>query len=160
MSIFTHDGRAALAKLVLSRPLHLALGDGGDDVPLPPLDYDAHFLRREIGRKAASRVLHVFPDENGILVLPGGKKYSMSETPTRHLYMEFLFDYNEGVGSAVREIGLFMDTRPIPDQPQGKTYFLPNESEDRGVLLLLEYPENPDIYNPQKKGSYEIVLSF
>ena len=53
MSIFTHAGRATLAEIVLSRPIHLALGLGEDSwgTPPPAPDYDVTTLRREIGRK-------------------------------------------------------------------------------------------------------------
>ncbi len=159
MSIFTNAGRAVLADLVASRPLHLALGDGGDEQILPQPDYDAKSLIGEIGRKAVARVLFVVPDDNGVLILPGDKRYAMSESPTRHLYLDFAFDYDDGVGGQVREIGVFVDTKAV-DGMENKSFLLPDEIEERGELLLLEHLEDPDTYNPRKKGSYEIVLSF
>ena len=113
MSIFTHAGRAALAEIVLSRPIHLALGLGEDSwgAPPPAPDYDVTTLRREIGRKKLFRGLFVHPDDHGTLILPGDRKYSISDTPTRHLYLQFLFDYNEGAGGAIRELGLFLNTK-------------------------------------------------
>ncbi len=162
MSIFTHAGRAALAEIVLSRPIHLALGLGEDSwgAPPPAPDYDVTTLRREIGRKKLFRGLFVHPDDHGTLILPGDRKYSISDTPTRHLYLQFLFDYNEGAGGAIRELGLFLNTKAKADLPPTQTFFRPEELENGGTLLLLEHLENPDTYNPQKKGEYETVLSF
>ena len=75
MSIFTHAGRAALAEIVLSRPIHLALGLGEDSwgTPPPAPDYDVTTLRREIGRKKLFRGLFVHPDDHGTLILPGDR---------------------------------------------------------------------------------------
>ncbi len=162
MSIFTHAGRAALAEIVLSRPIHLALGLGEDGwgTPPPAPDYDVIALRREIGRKKLFRGLFVHPDDHGTLILPGDRKYSISDTPTRHLYLQFIFDYNEGAGGAIRELGLFLNTKARADLPPTQTFFRPEELENGGTLLLLEHLENPDTYNPQKKGEYETVLSF
>ena len=162
MSIFTHAGRAALAEIVLSRPIHLALGLGEDGwgTPPPAPDYDVIALRREIGRKKLFRGLFVHPDDHGTLILPGDRKYSISDTPTRHLYLQFIFDYNEGAGGAIRELGLFLNTKAKADLPPTQTFFRPEELENGGTLLLLEHLENPDTYNPQKKGEYETVLSF
>ena len=162
MSIFTHAGREALAEMVLSRPIHLALGLGEDGwgTPPPVPDYDVVALRREIGRKKLFRGLFVYPDDHGVLVLPDDRKYSISDTPTRHLYLQFLFDYNEGSGGAIRELGLFLNTQPRADLPPTQTFFRPDELENVGTLLLVEHLEHPDTYNPQKKGEYEIVLSF
>lgn len=162
MSIFTHAGRAALAEIVLSRPIHLALGLGEDSwgTPPPAPDYDVVALKREIGRKKLFRGLFVHPDDHGTLILPGDRKYSISDTPTRHLYLQFLFDYNEGAGGAIRELGLFLNTKAKADLPPTQTFFRPEELENGGTLLLLEHLENPDTYNPQKKGEYETVLSF
>ena len=162
MSIFTHAGRAALAEMVLSRPIHLALGLGEDSwgTPPPAPDYDVIALRREIGRKKLFRGLFVHPDDHGVLILPGDRKYSISDTPTRHLYLQFIFDYNEGSGGAIRELGLFLNTKAKADLPPTQAFFRPEELENGGTLLLLEHLENPDTHNPQKKGEYETVLSF
>ena len=162
MSIFTHAGRAALAEIVLSRPIHLALGlgEGNWGTPPPAPDYDVTTLRRELGRKKLFRGLFVPPDDHGVLILPGDRKYSISDTPTRHLYLQFIFDYNEGAGGTIRELGLFLNTKAKAGVPPIQTFFRPEELESGGTLLLLEHLENPDTYNPQKKGEYETVLSF
>lgn len=162
MSIFVNAGRAAVADMVIRRPIHLAIGAGlaeWDTAP-PELDYDTTALANEIGRKRVHRALFVAPDDKGPLELPGGKRYAISDTPTRHLYLEFLFAYGEGTASAVKEIGVFVGTKTKETVPMDQSYLSPGDIADGGSLLLLEYPADPEHYNPAKKGSYEVVLSL
>jgi hypothetical protein len=162
MSIIPYSGRAAIAQAIFSMPIHLAIGSGDDsweETP-PPLDYDATALTHETGRKVLHRGLYVYPDDQGEIILPNDRRYSASLTPTRYLYLQFLFDYNEGVGFYLRELGIFVNTTYKAPPQQGQTYFTPDEIEDPGMLLYLNYPQDPDRYNPQKKGGYEVVIVF
>ena len=159
MSIFVHDGRARMAELVYSCPIHLAIGSGGEGVLAAP-DYDETALRGEVGRKSLFRGLYVVPDENGVLELPNGKKYSMSVTSTRYLYLQFIFNYGDGDHTAIRELGIFLDTVPKSDLPADQTFFKPHELENPGKLLFLAHLEEAETFNPQKRGMFEIVLSF
>ncbi len=162
MSIITYAGRSAIAEAILKQPIHLAIGDGGGDwgESPPQLDYDATALMREIGRKALHRGFFVYPDVDGEFVLPGDRKFTASLTPTRHLYLQFLFDYNEGIEAYVREIGIFIGTTVKPGLPGTQTFFTPDDIEKPGTLLFLNYPKDPEKYNPTKRGGYEQVLSF
>jgi hypothetical protein len=162
MSIIPYSGRAAIAQAIFSMPVHLAIGSGGVDwgETAPPLDYDATALVNEVGRKVLHRGLYVYPDEYGEIILPNDKHYSTSLTPTRYLYLQFLFNYNEGAGFALRELGIFVNTTYVSQPQQGQTYFTPEEIEDPGMLLYLNHPQDPDRYNPQKKGGYEVVIVF
>ena len=162
MSIITNAGRAAIAAAILAQPIHLALGDGapGWADATPPLDYDTAKLTKEVGRKALHRGLYVYPDNNGEIILPDNKRYKATITPTRHLYLQFLFDYNEGASATIREVGILIGTKAKSGVPPTQTFLLPTDIDSPGTLLLLNYPTDPEKYNPQKKGSYEIVLSF
>lgn len=162
MSIVTTVGRAALAELVIACPTHLALGLGGDSWAneTPALDYETRALVNEIGRKSAFRKFYVLPDDGGNIVLPDKKKYRTSETPTRHIYYQFMFDYGDGVGGAIREIGLFLNTQVKDGLPASQTWFTREQLKEPGTLLILEYPDDPDTFNPQKKGMYESVLTL
>lgn len=161
MAIYVNRGRAVLAELVLSRPLHLAIGTGDwADGEVPPPDHEATGLRNEIGRKALLRGIFVYPDDEGPFELPGDRHYSASETPTRHLHLTFQFGYNEGVNTEVREIGIFVGTKIKPNLPANRRFFIPGDLDDPGQLLFLEYLPEAGRFNPQIKGGYETVLSF
>jgi hypothetical protein len=156
-----YSGRAAIAKAILAMPIHLAIGAGesGWGLEPPKPDYELTALADERGRKALYRGLYVIPDDNGEIILPNEKRYTVSLPPTRNLYLQFIFDYNEGMGFNVRELGIFVGAT-MKNPQQGQTFFLPEEIEDPGTLLYINYPQDPDRYNPQKKGGYETVIVF
>lgn len=162
MAVLTYDARKNLAEYILSRPLYLAIGTGGenwDNIPPSP-DYEATELINEIGRKKLTRSFFVNEDEDGEIDMPGGRRYSYSDIPTRQLYLHFMFDYGEGLATSIREVGVFMDTKIKDGLPNTQTYFLPDEIEDKGVLIMLEHLETPDTFTPNKKGSYGTILTI
>lgn len=157
MAIVTNAGRARIAELLMGLPVYLAIGTGNEG---QPEEYGDTGLANEIGRKAAYRRLYVVDDDHGEIVLPNGRRYRASDTPTRKIYFQFQFDYGDGEGGAVCEIGLFTDTKIKESAAQSKTFFTPDDLEDAGTLLLLAHLENPDTFNPQKRGAYEFVYSI
>lgn len=161
MAIVTDAGRARIAELLLALPVHLAIGTGKEDWARErvPEEYTAEALVSEIGRKASHRKMFVTPNDHGEIILPNGKRYSASETPTKHLYFQFQFDYGDGAGVTISEIGLFTDTK-VHEDSKTKTFITPDDIEDAGTLLLLSHLENPDTFNPQKKGAYELVYNI
>ncbi|MBR2208881.1 MAG: hypothetical protein IJ859_08775 [Synergistaceae bacterium] len=162
MAVLTYSARKILAQYIISRPLYLAIGTGSQDwgeIPDTP-DYEATGLINEIGRKKLTRAFFVNEDENGEIDMPGGKRYSYSDIPTRQIYLHFIFDYGEGLASSIREIGVFMDTEIKEGAPETQTYFTPEEIETPGTLILLEHLETPDAFTPNKKGSYGTILTI
>jgi len=162
MAVLTYSARTKLAEYLKSRPLYLAIGTGSQEwgeIPPSP-DYEAVALNNEIGRKKITRAYFVNEDENGEIDMPGGQRYSYSETPTRQIYLHFMFDYGEGLSSSIREIGVFMDTEIKSGLPETQTYFVPEEIENPGTLILLEHLETPDTFTPNKKGSYGTILTI
>lgn len=139
MTILVNSGRAAIAEILRSYPVHLAWGTGQaawDNAPVPePLTAVA--LVTEIGRRAASQVLFCQPDSNGDIVVPNGT-FGIVAEPTRYLYCKFLFDYADGVGADIRELGVFLNTTIKASVPSSKTYFSPADIESPGKLFLLE----------------------
>lgn len=161
-SIIPFTGRAALAEAVLARKIHLALGDGGPDwnptnPPLPDLENRA--LVNERARKALYRGFYVLPDDHGEIVLSKDYRFTSSADPTRYLYLHFVFEHNEGMGFPVNETGVFLGTVPQPGA-EGKTFLLPEEIRDPGILFYLSHPDDPETYNPQKNGEHAIVVAL
>ncbi len=162
MAVLTYSARTLWASYIKSRNLYLAIGTGDEtweEIPPSP-DYEATGLINEIGRKKIARAFFVNEDENGEIDMPGGRRYSYSDTPTRQLYLHFLFDYGEGLSTSIREIGIFIDTEIKAGLPETQTYFLPEEIENPGTLILIENLETADTFTPNKKGSYGTILTI
>jgi len=162
MAVLTYSARTAFASYIKSRDLYLGIGTGDEswgEIPPSP-DYEATGLIHEIGRKKIARAFFVNEDENGEIDMPNGQRYSHSEIPTRQLYLQFLFDYGEGLSSSIREIGIFIDTEVKSGLPETQTYFAPEEIENPGTLLMLEHLETADTFTPNKKGSYGTILTI
>lgn len=157
MGILTEAGRAAMAKAIKEQGLFLALGRGNPDWgnEPPPDDPTRTELLDEIGRRAAQSVIYVTPDEEGSISVPinivhGGEgeapiveysRYSVSDTPTRHLYLTFSLDYADAYGETVRELGLFVGAVLKDGLPPGKMFFTLGDFDDPGLLFEIENRE-------------------
>lgn len=162
MAVLTYLARTAWAKYLLSRPLYLAIGNGKDSWDTKPeeIDYEATALVKEIGRKKLTRSFFVNEDDDGEIEMPGGRRYSFSENPTRHIYLSCMFNYGEGVAEPIREVGVFIDTQVKTGLPSTQSYFTPDQIHDPGSLILLEHLETADIFTPQRKGFYGTILTI
>ena len=162
MAIVTYSARTALIQYLLSCPIHLGIGTGSSNwgsTPDPP-DYEATSLIDEKGRKKLTRYFFVNEDDNGDISMPGGRKYKQSAVPTRQLYCHFVFDYGEGVADAIREVGIFINTKIKDGLPNSQTFFTPDQIKDIGTLVMLEHLETADTFTPTKKGGYETILTI
>lgn len=174
MGVLTDIGRAAMAKAIKEQSMFLALGTGSPDwgdVP-PKENTGATALVNEIGRRALTRCLYVLPDEeNGTIEVPanvtGGEdgeavvevqKYSVSETPTRYLYVEFKLDFADAAGVTVREFGVYIGSKLKDDVPQGKMFFPAGDFAEDGLLFQLENRE-PMLRKPQTRETFMWVMS-
>jgi hypothetical protein len=139
----TESGRAALALAVKNQTIHLAWGTGDSDWDdgMPAPDTNATALENEIGRVYAYAALFVRPDEEGEIILPDNNRYSISATPTRHLYLNFKFGFSDGVGSSIREMGVFIGAAVKSTVPPGTSYLVPDDLESPGILFQLEHRE-------------------
>lgn len=159
MPILTKSGRIVIAESISERPLHLAWGKGDGAWVTPPAeDPDATELQDEVGRRVPDQVAYVVPDAAGLIVLPTGK-FSLSVTPTNHLYMTFRFDFLEAQGEVIQEVGVFAGTVVNTGLPPGQEYFTPAQVQTPGRLLHLENL-SPIFRSPAVRESFEIVISF
>ena len=160
MSVLTDSGRAALARALKEQDLYLAWGGGVEswgDEPPPP-DPETVYLVNELGRKGLFTSLYVRPDEEGEIVLSTGR-YRVSVEPTPHLYLKFMFDYEDAPTSRIRELGIFAGGKIKPDLPVGQTYFVPEEIENPGILLLYETRKTLQ-REPSDRHDFEYVISL
>ncbi|MBQ9573892.1 MAG: hypothetical protein IJR27_01280 [Synergistaceae bacterium] len=166
MAILTDAARIVLVQYILTRPIHLAIGEGSEEwynnsggVPDPP-EYDATELVHELGRKKLTQSFFVLEDDDGDIDMPGGRKYKQSAEPTRNIYLNFAFNYGEGIEKIIREVGVFIDTQTNSELPANQTYFQPEDITHKGTLIMLEHLDDPDKFTPNKKGSYGTVLTI
>ena len=165
MAIFTFSGRSVLLQYLMTCPIFLAVGEGVStwgEIPDDP-DYEAIGLINVFGYKKLTRAFFVNQDDYGDIDMPGGLKYKYSETPTRDLYMHFMFPYGEGTtDKTVREVGVFINTKTQSGLPANQTFFTPDQITDKGTLIVLDHINGEDAnkFSPKHKGVYETVLTM
>lgn len=158
--ILTTSGRIGLAASVKDRVAHLAWGTGDPawgNTPPPPA-VSATALVAEIGRRQATSVDYCQPTPGGPIVLPDGE-FAISATPTNHLHFRFFFDFEEGLGSVIRERAIFLDTVKAQEVPSGKFYLTPNEVADPGRLLTIARTA-PIVREITTRQLFEIVVTI
>lgn len=173
LATLTSTGRAAIAKAIAARPLHLAWGSGDAtwDAPgfTPPSLIDATGLTNEIGRRTPNRIGFVVPDEAGDIIIPvsAGAEGAVQEaryrlvtdgSPTPYLYVQTHYNYGDASNSVIREMGLFMDTEFVEDLPPGQRYFTPAEIASPGLLLAAQIIVPPINRSPSVRQTVEFVL--
>lgn len=172
LSTITNAGRAAMARAIAERPLHLAWGMGNPEwdtmqkEELPSL-VDAEALHAEIGRRKPSVISFCVPDEAGGIVIPISEnesagtvekaRYSLSSTPTPYLYIRVDYDFEDASNSIIREIGLFLDTKPLASCPAGQFYFRPNELAETGMMFCAQILNRPIHRTISMRQSVEFV---
>jgi hypothetical protein len=124
-----------------------------------PLSSNDTKLVDEIGRRQAATVAYVKPDAAGSIATPGGGLWSLSETPTRYLYVNVLYDFAEAAGETVREVGVFVDTVRVASVPAGQSYLLPADIADPGYLMLLDHIPAFEKSPAERKG-YSYVMTI
>lgn len=159
MAILTLSGRVVIAESIAAQPIHLAWGLGNGSWITPPSeDAEATALINEIGRRTATQVQYVVPDENGAIVLPSGN-FTVSTPATNHLFISTQFDFTDASSAIVREIGVFVGTVMVTGLPGGTTYFVPANIDEPGRLLHVENIE-PIYRSTAIREKFEIVISF
>ena len=154
------DGRVATAELIAAQPIHIAWGTGDpawDSAPEPE-PTNANGLLSEVGRRTATQVGFVIPDENGSIETPQGN-FSLSATPTRWLYVRVVFAFADAADQHIREIAVFMGTQTDPALPAGQRYFTPDQLTGPGRLYLLDRSQNFE-RSGTVRAAFEYVLPF
>lgn len=159
-AILTTSGRVAIATAIKARTAHLAWGSGdaswGTPPPAPPANATA--LLAEIGRRKATLVEYCTPDIDGEISVTEGR-YAVSVTPTNSLYFKFHFEFEEGVGSTIRETGIFLDTVLAAGVPSGQFYLTPAQVAQPGTMLVIER-RAPIIREITTRQMFEFVVTF
>jgi hypothetical protein len=159
--ILTTSGRVAIATAIKARTAHLAWGTGdpawGTGDPPAPLP-NATALLAEVGRRRATQVEFCTPDPAGAISTTEGK-FATTTTPTRNLYFRFHFDFEDGVGSTIREAAIFLDTVAAAGVPSGQFYLFPVQVAQPGILLQIER-RPPVVRAITTREDFEYVVTF
>ena len=140
MAILTNAGRAAMALAIKDTPVFVAWGTGSDswDDETERESRQSTELTHELGRVKAKAVGFCTPDPAGDIVMQGNR-YAPSATPTPNLHIKAEFDFNDGLGQTIREIGVFVNVVLVKGLPRGQKYFTPDNVENKGILLGLDH---------------------
>lgn len=171
LATLTNIGRAAIAKAISERTLHLAWGSGNpawdeEGAQLPSL-LTAEALVNEIGRHSLSSVGFVTPDEAGDIIIPVAvgaddavqeARYRKVTGPTPYLYCLINYAYGDASNAIIREFGLFMDTELVAGLPKGQLYFTPAQIKSPGLLLAAQIVVPPINRSPSVRQSVEFVM--
>lgn len=160
MAILTDSGRSAVAQSIKERPIHLAWGTGSADWDLaPPTEsVSTTKLLAEVGRRKVTQSLFCSPDPVGEIVVSEGR-FTVSQVPTKYLYLRFAFDFLDSPDATIRELAVFIGTKAKSTTPIGQDYLLPGDVEDPGQLLVLEYIQKLQ-RSPQIRQQFEFVIQF
>lgn len=115
-------------------------------------------LTDEIARRKVNVVGYCKPQDNGDIVILGAR-FIRSNTPTANLYLRTEFEFNDGLGETIRELGVFLGTQILPNRPAGQTYFSPGNLQSPSTLLAIDY------ITAIKRGvgarqTFDLVLTF
>jgi len=164
--VMTESGHVALALALSRQEFWLALGGlpEGYENPWrveeepPAFDPQAGGLLEVYGYRRSARRAFAREDENGLIVA-AGRRWSIADTPTRHLYLEFRLDPEDAAGKTVYQVGIFLGLIPKPEVPEGKLFLLPQEVADAGVLFMAENLR-PFHRHEGVREVFEFVLTF
>ncbi|MFT4927520.1 MAG: hypothetical protein ACI8WB_003631 [Phenylobacterium sp.] len=159
MAILTNSGRSELVRAIYQQPVFMAWGRADGAWVTPPAEsLDSSGLQDAIGYRQATQVRYCVPDEAGQIEVSSGK-FSLSDEPTRHLYLQFRYDFIDAVGETIREIGVYLGTAVQAGLPAGQVYFTTAEVDDSGKLLLLEN-YRPLLRDDSVRESFDFVVTF
>ena len=160
MAILATSGRAAIATAIKNNDLHLAWGTGLEswDGALPPEMRTATQLNTEIGRRVITLAEYCSPSPDGAIVTLGGR-FRASDTPTANLHLQVTFDFDDGLGETIRELGVFIGTETIPNLPLGQTYFKPLDVISKGTLLTIDHITGIE-RGVGSRISFDVVVTF
>ncbi|MGL4459787.1 MAG: hypothetical protein ACRCUB_15630, partial [Plesiomonas shigelloides] len=85
--------------------------------------------------------------------------FSVSQTPTKYLYLRFAFDFTDASDKTIRELAVFVGTTAKSSVPVGQDYLLPSDIEDHGQMLVLEHIQKL-VRSPQVRQQFEFVVQF
>ena len=115
------EGHIALAKSLLQDDFFMAWGTIPEGEPVwsnnpPALDPTTKALMQEVGRRLVTQKSFCKPDPNGPIEV-NEQTWILSEEPTRYIYLQFKFDFQDAPADTLYQLGVFLSTIPMFAQP-------------------------------------------
>lgn len=163
MAILVTSGRAAVATAIMNQPIHLAWGSGQTVWDTSPQAENASTtkLDNELGRLVCTQIQYCTENKTGggtIIVAKG--RFDKSDDPTNYLYLRFTYDFEDEKFADIRELGIFVGTKPNANltKPQQDAYMKVGNYSG-GQLLVLEYLSKLT-RSDQVRQQFEFVIQF
>jgi len=128
------------------------------DAP-PLIDMDIDELYQEFGRRRFTAQTYAYEDPINGTIDANETKWSLTETPTRHLYLQFKFDSSEAPAEILYQLGIFMNSTLIGELPADQRYFVPAEITDPGTIFMAENIK-PVARNNATREMFEYIITF
>lgn len=161
MPSLQNDGRIGETEIFINLPIYFGWGRGlpeWDEIWQPePVDSTA--LVDEVGRRLATQVQYVVPDDSGEIELPEGR-YRVSQVPTRWAHVRVVFDYEDAAGETIREVAIFYGTEINDGLPEGQRYFSPEQIKKSGRVKVLHHLEQKIVRQGGVRQTFEYILPF
>jgi hypothetical protein len=159
--VLTESGHVQLAKSMFNEDFRFAWGTLDSDEEWgnnpPPEDINDTQLKIEVGRIKSQVKEYVIPDEDGVIEVDN-MKWSISESPTKYIYLKFVFDQSHNANDTIYQLGIFTNTVPEPDNVDDE-YLQPSQIADFGDLIYLRN-QPALVRNSATRESYEFVIVY
>lgn len=127
--------------------------------PRPGETPDRTKLFDEIGRNKVTEVRFVTPNPTGGQIVMTTGRFDPSDVPTPHLLVRTVFGFDLAADETIRETAVMLGTVPKSSVPAGQFYLTPDQVEDAGTLLVLQY-NAPIIRDGATEQTLQSVLTF
>ena len=154
----TDNGHIKICESVQSSTYWLAWGTNGGELGGEVLSNG--ILQFEVGRTKETYNYFVQEDAAGVIEV-GGKKWTISNEPTKYLYLKFQFPQDANSDKVINEMGLFTD---VVLSTAGLTYIdttadKSNSMSDIGILF--ETMNQTDLTRDSStEENYDIIITF
>lgn len=113
------EGHIALAITLRDESFYLAWGTIPEGDPVwannpPAMDMATQALIKEVGRRKVTLASYCIEDPAGTIEA-NGKLWKLSQSPTRHLYLQFKFSSTDNPDNTVYQMALYTGTVPNKD---------------------------------------------
>ena len=135
----TEAGRVTMATSIKARNMFLVVGSGTGWTGTPPaMNGGEESLEAAFGVTKARLVQYVYPDEAGDVRMADGTRWTVTATPTKHLYCEFQLDFEDSPNETVREMAVYLGSQFASSVPAGATYAPIGNVQSVGQFLAMK----------------------
>jgi hypothetical protein len=160
MATLVDSGRTAIADTIRGSTIFMGWGSGltSWDTTFVVEQLSKTQLVTPVGYRKLTESAYCTPDPAGTIVVPTGS-FLITQTPTKHLYLRFTFDYEDAPNAQIRETAVFLGTTTQAGLPLGQMYFSPAQVTNPGTMLVAENIARLN-RNPATRETFEFVVTF